>query len=56
MLKLPEREADHSFHLMSSLRICEALPPIPHTSLWRAMQLNTGITSALIFTGYQTVT
>jgi hypothetical protein len=32
-VKRPEREANHSLHLVQMLRTCGAVPPFPHTTL-----------------------
>jgi len=33
-VKWPWHEADHSFHLVPRLKICGAIPPVPHMSSW----------------------
>jgi hypothetical protein len=32
------------FHFLQRTRMCSAIPPLPHTSSWRGVQLSTGTT------------
>jgi hypothetical protein len=43
-VKWPGREAVHSPHLVSRLRMCGAIPPLPNTPSWRGGSLRTGTT------------
>jgi len=41
-VKLPGHEADTDFNLVLRIRMCRAIPLLPHTSSWCGAYLSTG--------------